>query len=261
MKNSLFIVCFFIVARVHAADSLLLTIQQPHTFFTTDAYNNIYAITPAHEIVRRQITGLNQVTFSNVRYGTPTSIDAGNPLKTMVYYADQQILVILDKMLAEIAVLKFSALNNETYRPTLVCRASGGDHFWLFDELSQRVIRLDEGGNRIAVSEPWYQLFSVQQTPVWMQSQGDQLYIYTTAGTLCVFDTFGTLGLQVDLPAQPLDMTGNAVLLRDVNGLRLFDLVSAQATPIESTCSADKLEIQPQYLFGGNGSQITICTR
>lgn len=261
MKHSIIILFLFIATRVSAADSLVLTIQQPHTFFTTDVYNNIYVITPAHEIVRRQISGANTVTFSNVRYGIPTLVDAGNPLKTLVYYADQQVLVILDKMLAEIAVLKFTALNNETYRPTMLCRASGGDHIWLFDELSQRIIRLDEAGNKIAVSEPWYQLFAEQQTPLWMQSHNDQVYVYTTAGMLCQFDAFGTLGVQVNLPAQPLDMTGSALLLREENGLRLFDLQSTQSTPLVTTCSDTLLEIQPQYLFGGNGTQITICTR
>lgn len=244
--------------QVGATDSLYTKVVQPHTFFTTDVYNNIYTITPNHEIIRQQLTGLNKVTYSNVRYGTPTMVDAGNPLKTLVFYADQQVLVILDKMLAEIAALRLSNLNGRVYRPSILCRASGGDHFWMFDDLSQRIVRLDENGNQIAISEPWYQLFTEQQTPLWMQSHADQLYVYTTSGQLCVFDAFATLGMQLDLPAQPLDMLGSSVLLHDAQGLRLLDIFTGQNTILPIVNIETQMEVQPQYMYSGNGSEIQV---
>jgi len=252
------IILFLVHSMVaHASDSLFTRISVAHTFFTTDVYNNIYCITPDNEIVRYGLNG-TRVTFSNLKYGKPSTVDAGNPLKTMVYYADLQTLVILDKMLADIAVLRFSNINGTSYRPSVVCRASGGDHIWLFDELSQRVVRLDETGNLIAMSEPWYQLNIDAGTPVWMQSAQDQVYIYTSSGILHIFDAFGTWSKSFEIHSQPLDIVQQQLLLNDEAGLHLFDLQTTQEVFLPITCAGTTVHMQPNYLYCGNGTEISV---
>lgn len=260
LRLSLIILFIFRCFSAQATDSLLTQIPVAHTFFTTDVYNNIYCITPDNEIVRYNLNATTRVTFSNVRYGKPSFIDAGNPLKTLVYYADLQTLVILDKMLADIAVLRFSNINGTSYRPSVICRASGGDHIWLFDDLSQRVVRLDETGNLIAMSEPWYQLNLDEGTPIWMQSAQDQVYIYTSSGQLHIFDAFGTWSKTYTLPVQPSDIVQQQLLLHDAGGLRLFDLQTAQETLLPGNYSATSIHMQPNYLFLGDGMQISVIS-
>ena len=258
MKHSLTILLISLCSAIQAADTLLTRIAEPHTYFTTDVYNNVYCINADNEVVRWNMSGTQKVTFSNQRFGKPSLVDAGNPLKTIVYYTDLQTLVILDKMLADIAVLRFSNLNGIAYRPLLVCRASGGDHIWLFDDLTQRLVRLDEAGNRIAQSEPWYQLFDTGEVPVWMKSLQDQVYIYTSAGILYQFDAFGTPGKRYTLPAVPEDILNNQVLINDTQGTRLFDLQTAQEIPLFGNYAGKMIHLQPQHLFTGDTQVIEI---
>lgn len=258
LKLSITIAWIFVCSLATAADTLITRLSVPHLYFTTDVYNNVYCINADNEVIRWNVSGTQKVTFSNQRFGKPTLVDAGNPLKTIVYYADLQTLVILDKMLADIAVLRFSNLNGTAYRPLMVCRASGGDHIWMFDDLTQRLMRLDESGNRIAQSEPWYQLFDTGEVPVWMKSLQDQVYIYTTSGQLHQFDAFGTPGKSYTLPSVPEDILNDQVLLNDAQGARLFDLQTAQETILPGNYTGKMIRLQPQHLFIGDKQVVEI---
>jgi len=243
---------------MHAqTDSLVKQVDIAHVSFTTDVYYNVYCITPQNEIVRiHPFTGL-RLTYSNTWLGKPDLVDAGNPLKTLVFYKNLQTLVILDKMMSEISVVRWNSQQGVAYRPSLLCRASAGDHIWMFDELSQRLMRIDESGNIIAAGDPWYQLYENPAIPEKMFSAGDQVYVYTSDGVLRSFDTFANPGKIYIMPV-PQDMFNSSVLFEENGNIMQFDLISGQSIVLRTAENNTMYTLRPPYLFAGQGSFIRL---
>lgn len=244
--------------QARAADSLVCSITVKQTFFTVDVNGMIYYITPSHEIVRTDSCGAHAITYSNTLYGTPSAIDVVNPLKILVFYKDQQKLVMLDKTMSEIAVMSLNNINGASYLPSLVCRGSGGDHIWLFDELTQTCVRLDESGNKIASSEPWNQLFTDAEIPMWMYALRDHVYVYTNTGQLHVFDAFATAGKTFSLPAMPMDVIRDMFLVNSDSGAILFNIFTGEQFLIPLPLTGKMLRMHNGSMFAGDANGISV---
>lgn len=191
MKNSIFIFLFCFSLNCFGEDSLILKINVTSTFFTTDNLFNIYYINDKQEIIQFNYVDSTERSYSNKQFGNPTLIDASNALKVLIFYKDYNTVVFLDNKLAELTVIKLSNnINKNNYQPTAICKENESDFVWMYDDLSRKLIKLDESGNVNAESEAFDQLFdfSIQEPKLF--SVNNKIYLYTTTRGLLVFDNY-----------------------------------------------------------------------
>jgi len=212
-------------------------------YFTIDVRENIYYINSVNEIIKTSCSDSSFISYSNSNLGKPTRIDVSNPLKILVFYPDQQTVVILDNQLAELSQLSLKGnVNKPNYQPAAICKHSGTDHIWLYDELSRKLIRLDEAGNVLASSESFDQLFS-------FDVEVNTLY--------CVNDkVYASYVHTIEVNMQVHQITDNYIIGLNKNALQFYDLRSLET--ISYPIQGDAVYLMGNKIFVHNGTSISV---
>ncbi len=164
--------------------------------------NNIYYVNEQNEVVKYEWQTNQTYRYSNSSLSKPAFIDASNPFKLIAFYQDYNSIVMLDNKLAELNIIKLNQtadLNN--YKAISVCKESEGDDLWIFDELSRKLIKLDENGNKLLESEAFYELFDNPIIPHQILYEAQTLFIADTSGHILSFDLYGNFISRVNIHA------------------------------------------------------------
>lgn len=157
-------------------------------FFTTDNLGNIYLV-KNNQIIKLDENGNLIKTFSDNSSGSIHSIDASNPLKILVFYKDFAIVNILDNTLS----MKGDRIYLEKlgYSQTSKICSSYENGMWVFDPLTNQLIRFDQNLLIKSKSGNLFHITGSQVSPVYIKEQQEKLYVYDNANGLLVFDIFG----------------------------------------------------------------------
>ncbi len=189
MKPILLITFIFLFAEVcFASDSLILTKSIPVSsrLFTTDPVGNIYIVKGNNTLIKYNSNGDSTGFFNEIQKGKITQIDATNPLRLLLYFADYGNILMLDNLLSLKSTLKLSALG----MVNVPCIANSADgNIWLYDP----------AGNLVKVNNKPEISFTVSLRnvldhaidPVYMVEQDRALYIVDSAQGVKKFDQFG----------------------------------------------------------------------
>lgn len=252
MKSFLFILVILSGFCANAQDSVFCKLDVRASYFTTDQYQNIYFINDQNEIVKYNVITKDSITYSNKQLGTPKYIDASNPLKILVLYPDYSSIVLLDKQLAALSVLQFnSPQTGNYYKPLVACKEEQGDHIWIFDELSRKIIQLDERGNKINESEVFDQLFDATPDPYQIIASGQKLYLFDPVLGVSVFDIFSSYITSYDLTGDSFaQIIADKIVFISGDEIQYHDL---GATGTESSKLTDpeilQVNFQPGFEF------------
>jgi len=263
LRNNLLIGFLFFSITAHAADSLVMQLDVRTSFFTTDHYLNLYFVNEKNEIVKYNFITKDSVTYSNKQLGTPTYIDAGNPLKVLVLYPDFNSIVVLDNKMAEIALFRFNASGTGNfYKPLAACRETDGDLMWIYDELTQKMIGLNEQGEKLYESESFDMLFTDPVLPVQLLFGEQKLYLVNSDKQVYIFDRFANFDSRLDPHEKMLQQVVRTklIFLKD-NEISFLDF--ADYTPVYQALPVDTLlqaNIQGAYLFIRTSEAILIYT-
>ena len=75
-------------------------IQGDFVAFTADNLGNLYLVTRSNQLKKMNVKGDSMGVFNDVRrYGKLYSINATNPLRTVLYYRDFRTVVVLDRLM------------------------------------------------------------------------------------------------------------------------------------------------------------------
>jgi len=122
-------------------DSLLIDLE-------VDKLGNYYTFDNFGE-VKMYISNELTYSFSNSNYGTLAMIDVSNPHKILLFYREQQIIILLDNSLSKIGEIN---LDNNSYFTALGMSNDG--NIWLYDSFLLRLKKIDKAGNSIDESFP-----------------------------------------------------------------------------------------------------------
>lgn len=114
-----------------------------------DKLGDYYIIDQSFKIIKFNSNYKLLYTYSNANNGHLTMVDVSNPHKILVFYIEQQIIIILDNTLSEIGKIE---LNNNSYF-TAAGRSNDG-YIWLYDSFLLRLIKVNNEGNQIEESFP-----------------------------------------------------------------------------------------------------------
>jgi hypothetical protein len=208
--------------------SLVTKITQPIKDFATDYMSNLYVVTSSNQVKKINEKGDSVASFNdNRRYGSIYSIDASNPLKVLVYYRDFSNIVILDRMLNLRGMVD---LKKQNLLQVQAVAGSYDNNTWIFDELDNKLKKIDDSGKILFESSDFRQVFDSVPTPDRIYDRDGQLYLYDPLKGLIVFDYYGAKKNNLQLlhltDLQVIDR--NTITARDSNQIYLYRPASLQ---------------------------------
>ena len=259
MRQFILILFIFNFSHSFAQDSLICKLDVQSSYFTTDQYQNIYFINAKNEIVKYNVLTKDSITFSNKQLGTPAYIDASNPLKVLVLYPDYSSIVLLDNKFAALSILQFNSPQTENYYKAIAaCKEEQGDHIWIYDELSRKIIQLDERGNKINESEVFDQLFDATPDPYQLIASGQKLYLFDHILGVIVFDIFSSYVMTLDLVGDSYaQIIADKIIFISNDQIQYYDL-GATGTKSSKIPDPEILQVnfQPGFEYYRTGNAI-----
>jgi len=257
LKNKYLIILLLLTHTVYAVDSVVCKISVTASYFTADALSDIYYINQNNEIVKTHCGVGDLFTYSNKNLGRPVSIDASNPMKVLVFYPDQQTIVILNNQLAELSALQLRGnINIQNFQPSAICKHTGTDHIWMYDELSRKLYRLDESGNQLAMSEAFDQLFTEAIEVETLFSANDKVFISSKNSGVLVFDAYANFEKIIPTTFNVQQITDNYIIGVKENLLQFFEFGSQEI--IDYPITGTNARLIGKSVFVQNQDGITI---
>lgn len=198
MNLKLYLIFFlFIPCASFASDSLQLLKSIPikSTLFTTDPTGNIYVVNQENALIRYSSTGDSNAVFQEIKKGHITQIDATNPMRILVFFADFGQIVILDKQLSVKSVLKLPALGFLNV-PCIANSADGG--IWLFDPILGNLIKINEKPE-ILLTTSIRNILDKPLNPLFMVEQDRSLFVVDSIEGVKRFDLYGFFQSALDV--------------------------------------------------------------
>jgi hypothetical protein len=189
----LFLLVFLSVAAVNAQQDSSFVLLKTHkgnfVNFTVDNLDNIYLVTADGRIEKKNANGDSAAVFNDVRrYGKLFSIDAGNPLKVLLFYKDFGTIVVLDRFLNVRNTIDLRKKN--ILQVQAIC-LSYDNKIWLYDELENKIKKIDEDGTLLSETTDFRQLLNDAPSPQKISDQDGYVYAYDSLKGAFVFDYYG----------------------------------------------------------------------
>lgn len=157
-------------------------------FFVNDHLGNYYLV-GKHKI-QKVVNGDSLVQFhQRTNWGDISSVDASNPMKIVVFYADYRRVEILDNWMT---VLREVNLDDYVYMQANAICGSSTNGFWLYDENSALLKRIDDSGNLVRQSISTRQSIGKVLQVKYLQERNGKVYLSDPQVGIVVFDMFGT---------------------------------------------------------------------
>ncbi|MFN0275833.1 MAG: hypothetical protein ACKVPJ_08820 [Chitinophagales bacterium] len=263
MKSKFLVAFLCITSYAKASDSLVLQIEVATSFFTTDHLENIYYITVENEIVKYEWQTKETFTFSNKQLGKPSYIDVSNPLKVLVLYPDFNTIAWLDNTLSSIQLLKLNQLpDDKDYLVTTVCAGQQDNVFWIFDQLSNKLISLDERGNTLFASEAFTDMFFNPYIPQQLLFENNTVYVKCTSNEILLFDVFANYVSAMDIESEGFLQITEKNFLYVKSGMLFITQGSLYNTTYYKLPAEDVLQAQisGDKLFLRTGKYVSVYT-
>lgn len=249
--------------RLFAADSLLYSVDVSATFFTSDHLQNLYYINTKNEVIKYEFSTGIEYTYSDKRLGKPTYIDASNPMKVLVFFPDFYTVAILDNTCSAISILNLSlTTDRNSYLPFVVCSEGQDNFIWMYDQLSRKLVKMDERGNKILESEPFDALFAEQVLPSQLLFYNQTLYLVDKNFRILMFDLYATFYNEIRTQTTGyIQVVNNTFAFLQDNKLQIIDntLLSRKNydLPLPDVL---QVRIHPNTLFVRTATQIAVYT-
>ena len=209
---------------------LAKTIQGNFDFMTTDHIGRLY-LGKGHELFMYSDACELMYQYSDLSRGKIEYLDTRNPMKLLLFYPDYGQITLLDNTLSR-------TRDNIDLNPLglslaqLAC-ASFDNGFWVYDPVSFRLLRFDQGLNVTNEISNVNQLIGAEINPNQLVEFDNWLYLNSPKEGVFVFDSFGTYSKLIPIPgAERIQVRENGVFLEFENQLIKYDLLNFEQTAI-----------------------------
>lgn len=248
------------MAQADAPPALTQTIKGNYADFTVDNLGNIFLLDSSNQLKKLSPAGDSIAVFNNVRqYGKVFSIDAGNPLKILLYYRDFGTIVVLDRLLNVRTTIDLRKQN--IFQARAICQ-SFDNAVWVYDEGEAKLKRIADDGAVIDQSGDFRLQLDDAPAPSFIEDHDRLVYLYDSAKGLLVFDYFGTLKNKLPFIGwQDFQLTGKFMVGRKGVLLERYQLATLMIEEKKLPAilnSVDKMRITPDKLYCLRGGQLYI---
>ncbi len=212
-----------VFAQTDTSFQLVKTIKGDIIAFTVDNLDNIYLLSSSNQVKKLNANGDSVAIFNDVKkFGQATLIDVSNPLKVLLFYKDFATIVVLDRFLNIRNTIDLRKHN------ILQVRAIGQSYdnkIWLYDELENKLKKIDEDGTLLQETPDFRQLFGSAPAPQKIFDQDQYIYLYDSAQSVFVFDYYGALKNKILIRGwQNFKVAGKYIFGSTANRLYRYDI-------------------------------------
>ena len=201
LRFAILLAVFFISAlasaQVDTSFKFLRSVRGDIVAFTVDNLDNIYLLSSTNQVKKFNANGDSVAVFNDVRkFGQATLIDVSNPLKVLLYYRDFATIVVLDRFLTVRNTIDLRKHN------ILQVRAIGQSYdnkIWLYDELENKLKKIDEDGKLVQETNDFRQLFDPAPLPQRIFDEDQVVYLYDSSLAVYAFDYYGALKNKIQI--------------------------------------------------------------
>lgn len=155
---------------------------------TGDNLGQVYVVTNANALVKYAPDGRLLARYTNNRLGAISAVDASNPLKILVWFADFRTAVLLDRSLTPLGELNLISAGFPEVR-TVASSADG--NLWLYDEIAFKLRKISPDGAQLFESQDLSQLLPERLNITCLRDDGARLLAADPVQGLISFDTYG----------------------------------------------------------------------
>jgi hypothetical protein len=230
---------------------LIQTIPGSIADFTVDNLGNIFLLDSNNQLKKLSPTGDSIAIFNDVRkYGKVYSIDAGNPLKILIYYRDFGTIVVLDRLLNIRTTIDLRKQN--IFQAKAICQ-SYDNAIWVYDEGDAILKRIGDDGNIIDQTGDFRLQLDEAPSPTFIEDHDRLVYLYDSSKGVLVFDYFGTLKNKLAFTGwQDFQLAGKYMVGRKgvlLERYRLSTLLIEEKTLPEILKNTSKIQIAIDRLY------------
>jgi hypothetical protein len=183
--------CTRIAAQTDTSFQFVKTVKGDIVSFTVDNLDNIYLLSSTNQVKKLNASGDSVAIFNDVKkFGQASLIDVSNPLKVLLYYRDFATIVVLDRLLN---VRNIIDLRKQGILQARAIGQSYDNKIWLYDEVENKLKKIDEEGKLLQETPDFRQLFGQAPMPQKIFDQDQYVYLYDSAQAVFVFDYYGAL--------------------------------------------------------------------
>jgi hypothetical protein len=243
------------VSTVHA--DTLFTIKKQHDFFYADKLDNVYVIYK-DVITRYQSKGDSLLQQSFKKYGDVETFDGTQALRPVIFYPSQSLVITTDNTLSlQNEAIELSEWGFEQI--TLLAASSFNDGFWLFDNGSLELLRVDHTFKIINRSGNLSTALVQAPQPKSMKEYNNRLYMHIPGTGIAVFDQYANY-----LKTLPINSLTNFDVYGDyiyyvLNGdLYQYDMLDFTTGQVTTGASLQWFAVSGNRLYLGNSKTITV---
>ncbi|MCS7036004.1 MAG: hypothetical protein RMJ33_10480 [Saprospiraceae bacterium] len=156
-------------------------------FATADNLGNLYLITRQNAVEKYSPDGRLLTRYTNNRAGFATAIDATNPMKVIVWYADFRVVAFLDRNLTPLGELN---LFQAGYPEVHIVAAAADGNLWLYDEVAFQLKKISPEGAVLAESQRLNALLPERLPIESLRDDGNSVYAFAPSAGLLSFDAY-----------------------------------------------------------------------
>ncbi len=251
MKNftnrSLFLLGFFLFTFSCKTLKTESKTTETTSFISQDKLGNIYRISDM-KIVKYSST-LDSIQSNSIfSKGTISSLDTRNPLQLMLFYKQQQQIVLLDNTLSETNKIELASQFDWI---DLACLSNRDNAFWLYAVTGQELIKINKSGTVTSRFKNISQLVRKDINPTQLVEYDNQVYLFDPNQGLFVFDLFGNYVKRIQLEnAEKVKFFKEKVFFRVKNDIFSYNLKNFdKKIELNSEENFDDFEIGKSWVF------------
>jgi len=204
--------------------SIIKTIDIEANNIEVDKFGSIY-IVEDFKITKLNTQGDLLYIYDQVENGHISNLDVSNPLKPIIFYKDNNVLVLLDKKLS---IINSIDLYDKSFSMIEIITNANGDNYWLFSEIDYKLTKVDKTFNVIYQSESFLNLFGEYKNPLQIIEKENSVYILVK-NEIKVFDTFGVYNQTLHFKnISNFQIFNNKIIYYNKSNMMSYNLLSLQ---------------------------------
>ena len=220
------------------------------TFITSDKLGNVYVVIE-NQLLQFDPRGKPLANYSETNLGSLQYVDAGNPMKILLFYPDFARIIILDSKLSPQSTIDLRTLNIN--QPIVACN-SKEDGYWVYDREDDQLKKIDLNLQIVQQSGNLTQQVGYQMQPTLMTEENGLVYINNPSNGILVFDRFGTYYKTIPYPnLKNFQVIENDVLFINNNKLLRYDSKTIEEKqillPYKDSIVSARIEQHQLYLL------------
>lgn len=185
----LVLVCNAAAAQTDSSFQFVRAISGDIVSFSADNLDNVYLLSSSNQLKELNNNGDSVAVFNDVKkFGKASLVDVSNPLKVLLYYKDFATIVVLDRFLN---IRNTIDLRRQNILQVRAIGQSYDNKIWLYDEVENKLKKIDEDGKLLMETPDFRQLFGIAPAPQKIFDQDKYVYIYDSTQAVFVFDYYG----------------------------------------------------------------------